>query len=35
VLYGGRIVEEIGAKALTENKIMHAALGGDAKKIAA
>ena len=35
VLYGGRIVEEIGAKALTENEIMHAALGGDAKKIAA
>jgi ribose transport system ATP-binding protein len=35
VLYGGRIVEEIGAKALTENEIMHAALGGDTKKIAA
>ena len=35
VLYGGSIVEEIGAQALTENKIMHAALGGDSKKIAA
>jgi ribose transport system ATP-binding protein len=35
VLYGGRIVEEIGADKLTENRIMHAALGGDAKKIAA
>jgi ribose transport system ATP-binding protein len=35
VLYGGRIASEIGATALTENEIMHAALGGDAKRIAA
>jgi ribose transport system ATP-binding protein len=35
VLYGGKIVSEIGAAALTENEIMHAALGGDAKRIAA
>jgi ribose transport system ATP-binding protein len=35
VLYGGRIVEEIDADALTENRIMQAALGGDAKRIAA
>jgi ribose transport system ATP-binding protein len=35
VLYAGRVVEEIGGNALTENKIMHAALGGDAKSIAA
>jgi ribose transport system ATP-binding protein len=35
VLYGGRVVEEIGADNLTENRIMHAALGGDVKKIAA
>jgi ribose transport system ATP-binding protein len=35
VLYGGRIVAEISAAALTENEIMHAALGGDAKRIAA
>lgn len=35
VLYGGRIVEEIGSKALTENEIMRAALGGGAKKMAA
>jgi ribose transport system ATP-binding protein len=35
VLYAGKIVEEIGAGALTENRIMHAALGGDAKSIAA
>jgi len=35
VLYGGRIVAEIGAAALTENEIMHAALGGDSTRIAA
>jgi ribose transport system ATP-binding protein len=35
VLYGGRIVEEIDSKALTENEIMRAALGGGAKKMAA
>jgi ribose transport system ATP-binding protein len=35
VLYAGKIVEEIGAGALTENRIMHAALGGDAKSITA
>jgi ABC-type sugar transport system ATPase subunit len=34
VLYGGRIVEEIGATASTENEIIQAALGGDAKRIA-
>ena len=28
-------VAEIGAAALTENEIMHAALGGDAKRVAA
>ena len=30
-----RIVEEIGAKALTENAILRATLGGGAKKMAA
>jgi len=30
VLYGGRIVAEIGAGGLTENEIMRAALGGEA-----
>jgi hypothetical protein len=35
VLYAGKIAEELGVSALTENRIMHAALGGDARSIAA
>ncbi len=35
VLYGGRVVEEIGSAALTESEIMRAALGGGAKRMAA
>ncbi len=35
VLYGGRIVAEIAAGALSENEIMRAALGGETPEKAA